>query len=63
MLLFEPAFLAAGAVAIGAALLDKTCESYGYYFVGDILKFIIPLAGLLTGIYFIETNPIIGWLK
>jgi len=62
-MLFEPMFFVAGAITIGAAVLDKIFESYGYYFVGNVLKFIIPLAGLLTGIYFLENNPIIWWLK
>lgn len=62
-MLFEPVFFVAAGVTIAAACLEKTLESYGFYALGNILKVAIPLAAMAAGVYFIETNAIIGWLK
>lgn len=63
MLLFDSVTLIAGGVTIGLACLDKTLEIYGFNAARGIIRLIIPLAGLGFGVYFIETNPILGWLK
>lgn len=62
-MLFEPMFFVAGAATIALACLDKTLESFGYHALGNVLKIIIPIAGLIAGVYFLETNPIVGWLR
>lgn len=62
-MLFEPMFFIAGGITIALACLDKTFESYGFHAIGNVLKIALPLAGLAAGVYFIETNAIIGWLK
>lgn len=62
-MLFEPMFFIAGGVTIALACLDKTFESYGFHTLGKILKVAIPLVGLAAGVYFLETNPIVWWLK
>lgn len=54
--------LAAGAT-IGIALVDKALESTGFYWVSTVLKLAIPIAGMALGVYFLEHNPINGWLK
>lgn len=63
MLLFDPMFFVAGGVTLGVALIDKILESFGFYFLQDLLKIIVPLAGLALGVYFIENNPLLGWFK
>lgn len=62
-MLFDPFILAAAGGTIIVAALDKTLESYGYHWLGTILKIAIPLVGFAVGIYFIETNPMLEWLK
>lgn len=62
-MLFEPIFFVAAGTTIALACLDKTLESYGFPVLGNIIKIALPLAGLAAGIYFIETNPIVWWLK
>lgn len=62
-MLFEPMFFIVGGVTIALACLDKTLEGYGFHALGGILKIAIPLVGLAAGVYFIETNAIIWWLK
>lgn len=62
-MLFEPMFFIAGGVTIALACLDKTLESYGYHALGNVLKILVPIAGLAAGVYFIETNAMIGWLR
>ncbi|MFE4522586.1 hypothetical protein ACFRCQ_10600 [Cytobacillus firmus] len=62
-MLFEPMFFIAGAATIAIVCLEKTLESFGYHALGNVLKILIPIAGLAAGVYFIETNPLMGWLK
>lgn len=54
-------FLAAGAT-IAIAVIDKTFEEFGVHWLGTAIKIALPLAGMALGIYFLETNPIVGWL-
>lgn len=62
-MLFGPGILIAGASTILLACLDKTLESYGFHALGNILRIAIPLAGLAAGVYFIETNALLVWLR
>ncbi|MEH7122134.1 hypothetical protein V7127_02695 [Bacillus sp. JJ1773] len=62
-MLFEPIFFIAGGATIALACLDKTLESYGFHALGAVLKIALPIAGLIAGVYFLETNPIVWWLK
>jgi hypothetical protein len=55
-------FLAAGAT-IGVALLDKACEELGIHWLGTAIKLVLPILGFGVAIYFLQTNPILGWLK
>jgi hypothetical protein len=56
-------FLAAGAT-IALAVLDKTFEEFGVHWLGTAVKIVIPVVGLLLGVYFLENNPItLWWLK
>lgn len=55
-------FLAAGAT-IGVAVADKACEELGFNWLGTAIKLLLPIAGFGLGIYFLETNPLLWWLK
>lgn len=62
-MLFGPGMLLVAGATIGIALVDKVCEELGIYWLGTALKLIIPIAGLALAIYFLETNPLLRWLK
>lgn len=62
-MLFEPMFFVAGGATLALALLDKTLSDYGFYGLSTTLKILVPLAGLAAGVYFLETNAILGWLR
>lgn len=61
-MLFSPSILIAAGATIVLAALDKTFENYGFYWLGTILKVVLPIAAFAAGIYFIETNPLLHWL-
>jgi hypothetical protein len=54
--------LSAGATVL-IAVTDKVLEETGFYWVSTILKITIPLAGMVLGVYFLQNNPMLGWLK
>lgn len=62
-MLFTPTILLAGGATLLLAGIDKTCEEYGFHWIGTVLKIALPLIGFAAGIYFIETNPLLEWLK
>lgn len=54
--------LSAGATLI-LAVTDKALEETGFYWVSTILKLTLPIVGMALGVYFLNNNPILGWLK
>lgn len=62
MLLFDSTMLIGGGAVVAVALLDKAAEEFGYHWLGTIAKIILPIAGLVACIYFIETMPILRWI-
>ena len=62
MLFSAGLFIAAGAT-ISVALLDKVTEDLGIYWLNTFVKLILPLIGFALAIYFLETNPLMRWLK
>jgi hypothetical protein len=62
-MLFEPSFFIAAGGVIAVAVVERLADDFGFYWLGNVLKFVIPLAALVAGAYFIETNAIIGWLR
>ncbi|MFJ7585645.1 hypothetical protein [Bacillus cereus] len=54
--------LSAGATIV-AALVDKTLEDSGYHWLGTFLRIAVPLTGMAMGVFFLETNAILGWLR
>lgn len=62
-MLFTPTLLLAGGATIVLAAVDKTLEAYGFGVLGTILRIALPIAAFAAGIYFIEMNALIGWLR
>jgi hypothetical protein len=61
--MFSTGLLISAGLTITTALLDKALDESGYQWLGTILKIAIPLAGMALGVYFLQTNPILRWLK
>jgi hypothetical protein len=61
--MFSSTVLIAGGTILATALLDKTCEDYGFQALGTVVKILLPIVAFAAGIYFIETNAIMGWLR
>lgn len=62
-MLFSSGILVAGGATIILAALDKTLESYGFGALGTIIRIALPIAAFAAGVYFIETNALLGWLR
>ncbi len=63
MMLFNGTMLIAGGSVIALVCLEKTADSFGWYWLGSVAKLLIPIAAFAAGVYFIETNAILGWLR
>jgi hypothetical protein len=63
MILFDSSILLVAGSTVLIACLDKMLSTYGFHGLGIALKIIIPILGFMAGIYFIEMNPILEWLK
>lgn len=62
-MLFGPSIFLAASATIVIGIADKACEEFGIHWLGIVLKIAIPLAGMALGVYFLETNPIVWWLR
>jgi len=62
-MLFEPVFFLAGGTVVLVAGIEKTAEYYGFYWLSNLTKLLLTIGGMILGVYFLENNPIIGWLK
>lgn len=61
--MFTAGLLFSAGATITVALVDKVLEESGIHWLGTVLRIAIPLAGLALGIYFLETNAIVRWIK
>jgi hypothetical protein len=61
--MFGPEILIAGGSAIAIALLDKIADDCGIQWLSTTLKLIVPIAGLVLSVYFLQTNPLLRWLR
>lgn len=61
--MFSAGLLLSAGATILIAVVDKTLEETGFHVLGTILKIAVPLAGMALGVYFLQTNPILGWLR
>ena len=62
-MLFTSQMLIAGGIAILTAVVDKTLSNYGYHAFGEFVRIALPLAAMLAGVYMLEHNPLLAWLK
>jgi hypothetical protein len=63
MLLFNSTVLIAGGGVVAIACLDHAAQTYGLPWLGAIVKLLLPLAALLTCVYFLQHNAILWWLR
>jgi hypothetical protein len=61
--MFSTGLLVSAGATITIALVEKTLDDLGYLWIGTILRIAIPLASMLLGVYFLEHNPILRWLR
>lgn len=61
--MFSTGLLLSAGATIGIAILDKQLENTGFFWLGTVLKLIVPLTGMGVAVYFLEHNPILEWLK
>jgi hypothetical protein len=62
-MLFEPMFFVVAGGVIAVSVVERIADDLGFTWIGTILKLAIPIAGIIAGVYFIESNPIIRWLR
>ncbi|MEK5066836.1 hypothetical protein [Cytobacillus sp. FSL R5-0596] len=62
-MLFSSGILVAGGVTLALAALDKTLESYGFGALGTIIRIALPIAAFAAGVYFMETNDLLRYLR
>lgn len=62
-MLFTPGLLLAGGATLVLIGAEKTMDDLGIHWLGTMLRLIVPLAGMAAGVYFLENNPLIWWLK
>ena len=61
--MFTTGLLLSAGATVGIAVLDRILEDTGFYWLSTVLKLAIPLAGMACGVYFLQHNPILGWLR
>lgn len=61
--MFSSGLLLSAGATIVIAILDKSLEETGFHLFGTILKVAVPLAAMALGVYFLETNEILRWLR
>lgn len=61
-MLFTPMILVAGGATLLIAGIDRTLSDFGFHGLNTFLKIALPIAGFAAGIYFIETNALLGWV-
>lgn len=61
--MFSAGLLFSAGATIAVVVIEKVLDDSGYQWLGTVLKIAIPLAGMVLGVYFLETNPIVRWLK
>jgi hypothetical protein len=61
--MFSTGLLVSAGVTVTVAIVEKSLDELGYMWIGTTLRIIIPLASMLLGVYFLEHNPILRWLK
>lgn len=61
-MLFTPMILVAGGATLLIAGIDRTLSDLGFHGLNTFLRIALPIAAFAAGIYFIETNALLGWV-
>jgi hypothetical protein len=61
--MFSTGLLVSAGATITIALVEKVLDETGYMWLGMTLRIAVPLASMLLGVYFLEHNSILKWLK
>lgn len=61
--MFSTGLLLSAGATVAVVLVDKALENSGFYWLGTIIKIALPLAGMVLGVYFLDHNPILRWLR
>jgi hypothetical protein len=62
-MMFSGGLLLSAGATIVVALVEKVLDDTGIHWLGTVLKLAVPIAGMALGVYFLQTNPIVGWLR
>lgn len=61
--MFSTGLLLSAGATIVLAVADKVLEDTGIQWMGTLLRLAIPIAGMILGVYFLEHNALLRWLK
>jgi hypothetical protein len=61
--MFSTGMLISAGVTVTVALVEKMLDETGYMWIGTTLRIIIPLASMVLGVYFLEHNSLLRWLR
>lgn len=61
--MFSTGLLVSAGATVAVVLVEKALENTGLYWLSSIIKIALPFAGMALGIYFLEHNPILRWLR
>lgn len=61
--MFSTGLLLSAGATITVVLVEKALDNAGYYWLSTIIKIALPFAGMALGIYFLEHNAILRWLR
>ncbi|KAB2337672.1 hypothetical protein F7731_08755 [Cytobacillus depressus] len=61
--MFSAGLLLSAGTTVVIAVTDKVLEETGIHWLGTILKIAIPLTAMALGVYFLETNALLRWLR
>jgi hypothetical protein len=61
--MFSTGLLVSAGITVTAAIVEKSLDELGYMWIGSTLRIIIPLASMVLGVYFLEHNALLRWLR
>lgn len=61
--MFSTGLIISAGATVFLSLVDKFLDESGYQFLGNFLRLAIPLAGMALGVYFLDHNDILRWLR
>jgi hypothetical protein len=61
--MFSTGLLLSAGATIALAVADKFLEETGIQWIGTFLRLAIPITAMVLGVYFLEHNALLRWLK